>query len=79
MTDGKNNKSSNANKKFVRIVIIGSFLVMLILGISTFWASRKTVTMTDEAVSAVSSFYLEAMADQRAQTISNLIDYNSNN
>lgn len=76
MTDGKNNKSSNANKKFVPIVIIGSFLVMLILGISTFWASRKTVTMTDEAVSAVSSFYLEAMADQRAQTISNLIDYN---
>ena len=35
-----------------------------------------TVTMTDEAVSTVSSFYLEAMADQRAQTISNLIDYN---
>ena len=34
MTDGKNNKSSNANKKFVRIVIIGSFLVMLILGIA---------------------------------------------
>jgi diguanylate cyclase (GGDEF)-like protein len=34
------------------------------------------MTATDQAVSAVSSFYLEAMADQRAKTITNLINNN---
>ena len=51
-------------------------MVMVILALCTIWASRKTVSTTNEAVSAVSSFYLEAMADQRARTIDNLINNN---
>ena len=79
ISEDKNNNTNtntNVNKEFVNLVVIGSILVMLVLGISSFSASRTTINMTDDAVSAVSSFYLEAMADQRAQTISNLIDYN---
>jgi len=38
------------------------------------WASKLNGVATDEAVSAVSSFYLEAMADRRAKTITNLIN-----
>ncbi|MCR5650812.1 MAG: diguanylate cyclase [Lachnospiraceae bacterium] len=56
--------------------LIGGALVMVILAFSTIWASRKSISTTDEAVSAVSSFYLEAMADQRARTIDNLINNN---
>ena len=41
-------------------------------------SSRQTVTATNEAVSEVSSFYLEAMADRRAKTITNLINNNFN-
>lgn len=78
MTDGdKNtNANTNSNRGFVLTAVIGSALVMTILALSMIWASRKTVSATDEAVSAVSSFYLEAMADQRAQTITNLINNN---
>ena len=39
-------------------------------------SSRQTVSATNEAVSEVSSFYLEAMADRRAKTITNLINSN---
>ncbi len=60
------NKKDSLNKRFVYPAVLGSALVMAILAFSTIWASRKTVSTTDEAVSAVSSFYLEAMADQRA-------------
>ncbi len=65
-----------SNKRFVNTAIAGGAIVMLILTIGTLWASRKTVSTTDKAVSAVSSFYLEAMADQRARAIKNLIDNN---
>ena len=41
-------------------------------------SSRHTVTATNEAVSEVSSFYLEAMADRRSKTITNLINNNFN-
>ncbi len=70
------NKRDINNKRFVYTAIIGLVLVMVILAFATIWASRKTVSATDEAVSAVSSFYLEAMADQRARTVDNLINYN---
>ena len=70
------NKKDSLNKRFVYTAVIGSALVMAVLAFSTIWASRKTVSTTDEAVSAVSSFYLEAMADQRARTINNLINNN---
>ncbi len=70
------NKKDINNKRFVYTAVIGSVLVMVILAFSTIWASRKSISATDEAVSAVSSFYLEAMADQRARTIDNLIKNN---
>lgn len=70
------NEKDRINKRFVYTAIIGSALVMLALTFSTIWASRKNLSATDEAVSAVSSFYLEAMADQRARTINNLINNN---
>ncbi len=40
------------------------------------WTSRQTAMATSEAVGAVSTFYLEAMADRRAKTITNLINSN---
>lgn len=70
------NKRDINNKRFIYTAVIGMALVMVILAFSTIWASRKTVSATDEAVSAVSSFYLEAMADQRARTVDNLINNN---
>ncbi len=44
--------------------------------INTYMSSKQTVTATNEAVSEVSSFYLEAMADRRSKTITNLINNN---
>jgi hypothetical protein len=73
-----------AKKKKItdRIIILtafaGSFLIMAMAIANTMWASKQTGTATDEAVAAVSSFYLEAMADRRAKTITNLINDNFN-
>ncbi len=61
------------NKAFVLTAVIGSLLIMAMLTVNTIWISNRTSAATDEAVSAVSSFYLEAMADRRAKTITNLI------
>ncbi len=61
------------NRKFVLTAVIGSLLIMILLTVSTLWNSRKTASATDEAVSAVSFFYLETMADSHAKTITNLI------
>lgn len=65
-----------SEKSFVLTAAIGSVLIALILIGSTLWASSQTVSSTNDAVSAVSSFYLEAMADHNAQSINNLIDSN---
>ncbi len=56
--------------------ITGGVMIVAILAVVTIWASKKTVSATDDAVSAVSSFYLETMADQRARSITNLINNN---
>ena len=58
----------------VLTAVIGSVLIMLMELANTLWAARQTGAATDEAVSLVSSFYLEAMADRRAKTITNLIN-----
>ncbi len=63
-------------KTFAITAAVGIILIMLSLVINTIWAFKQTVSATDEAVSAVSSFYLEAMADRRAKTITNLINNN---
>ena len=60
-------------KSFLLTAVIGSLLIMAMLSANTLWISKRTSAATDEAVSAVSAFYLEAMADRRAKTITNLI------
>ena len=62
------------NKVFVMTAVIGSLIILLMLTANTLRASRKASSATEEAVSAVSSFYLEEMADRHAKTISNLIN-----
>ena len=65
-----------SSRRFILTAIIGCVLIMTLVTANTFWASRQTISATDEAVSAVSTFYLEAMADRRARTITNLINNN---
>ena len=48
----------------------------LMIIINTVVSTRQTTKATNEAVYEVSTFYLEAMADRRAKTITNLIDRN---
>ena len=67
-------QKKNSNRSFVLTAVIGSLLIMAMVTANTVWASKQTGVATDEAVSAVSSFYLEAMADRRAKTITNLIN-----
>ena len=67
---------TTTNKTFVLTAVIGSLLIMAMLAANTVWMSSRTNAATDEAVTAVSSFYLEAMADRRAKTITNLISNN---
>ncbi|MBQ9377915.1 MAG: hypothetical protein IJU05_08970, partial [Schwartzia sp.] len=65
-----------SDKKFILTAVIGSLLVMALVIGTTLWASKETATETDEAVAAVSHFYLKAMADRRARIITNLINNN---
>ncbi len=62
------------SKAFVFTAVFGSLLIMSLLTVSTFLNSKNTGKATDEAVSAVSSFYLETMADSHAKTITNLMN-----
>ena len=63
-------------KTFFITAAVGIILIMIILISNTLGASRRILSTTEDAVSAVSTFYLEGMADRRAKTISNLIDSN---
>lgn len=67
-------KKRITNRTFVLTALIGSLIVVSMVTANTVWSSRQTIVATDQAVSAVSSFYLEAMADRRAKTISNIIE-----
>ena len=67
-------KKRITSKVLVLTAVIGSLLVMGMVTANTIWSSRQANVATDEAVSAVSSFYLEAMAARRAQIITNLIN-----
>ncbi len=64
------------NKTFIMTAIAGSLLLITIIIVSMLRTYRQTISVTNEAVSSVSSFYLEAMADRRAKTITNLINNN---
>ena len=67
-------KKKITNKTLVLTAVIGSILILAMISANTLWASKLSSDATNEAVSAVSSFYLEAMADRRAKTITNLIN-----
>ena len=70
-------KRKRITEKTVTITAaIGSVLIMVMVIANTYWASRQAISSTNQAVSAVSAFYLESMADRRAKTITNLINNN---
>ena len=70
-------KKNKITEKAVTVTAaIGSTLIMVMVIANTYWASRQAILSTDQAVSAVSAFYLESMADRRARTITNLINNN---
>ncbi|MCR5355999.1 MAG: GGDEF domain-containing protein [Lachnospiraceae bacterium] len=69
-------KRQITRKTFILTAVVGGIVLMLMVIVNTLMTSRQTTTATNEAVSEVSSFYLEAMADRRAKTITNLIDSN---
>ncbi len=69
-------KTRITKKNFILTAVVGGFILMAMIILNMILASRQTVSATNEAVSEVSSFYLEAMADRRSKTITNLIDSN---
>ena len=69
-------KKQITNKNIIFTAILGTIIVLTMVTANTLWSARKNSVATDDAVSAVSSFYLEEMADRRARTITNLINNN---
>lgn len=67
-------KKPISNKVFLLTAVIGSLLIMAMVTANSVWSSNQTLRETEKAVSAVSRFYLDTMADRRAQAVSNLID-----
>ena len=67
-------KKKITNKTFVLTAVIGSMIIVALVTVSALRSSRQTIVATDEAVSEVSSFYLETMADSHSKTITNLIN-----
>ena len=67
-------KKQITNKTILLTAIIGSLLVVGMVTAFSIWSSRQTIAATEEAVSTVSSFYLEAMANRRAKIVTNLIN-----
>ena len=68
------NKKHISNRTFVLTAVIGSLLLMAMVTANSIWSTRLTTSATDEAVSAVSAFYLETMADRRAKMVTNQIN-----
>lgn len=67
-------KKKITNRTLVLTAVVGSLLIVAMVSCNTLWLSRQSNRATEEAVSAVSSFYLDTMADRRARTITNLIN-----
>ena len=68
-----NKKKHIKNRTIVLTAVIGSLLIVAFVMIGGLWNYKTTAEATDEAVSAVSAFYLETMADSHAKTVTNLI------
>ena len=69
-------KNKITRKTFILTAVVGGIILMATVIVNTVISTKQTATATTEAVSEVSSFYLEAMADRRAKTITNLINNN---
>lgn len=69
-------KNKVTRKTLVLTAVIGSFLIMAMEIANTLLISKQSSEATNKAVSAVSYFYLDAMADRRAKTVTNLINSN---
>ena len=69
-------KTLITKKNFILTAVVGSILLMAMIILNAILSSKQTVSATNAAVSEVSSFYLEAMADRRSKTITNLINSN---
>lgn len=69
-------KKQITRKTFILTAVIGGVLLMAMVIFNTVVSTRQTTVATNNAVSEVSSFYLEAMADRRSKTITNLINSN---
>ncbi len=70
-------KKKKLTEKAVAITAaIGSVLIMVTIIANTYWASRQAALSTNQAISAVSAFYLESIANRRSKAITNLINNN---
>ena len=69
-------KKQITRKTFILTAVFGGVLLMAMVIFNTVVSTRQTTVATNNAVSEVSSFYLEAMADRRSKTITNLINSN---
>ena len=69
-----NKKKRITIRSFLLTAAIGSILIMAMVIANSIWSSNQTLLQTEEAVSAVSVFYLDTMADRRAKTVSNQIN-----
>ncbi|MCR4754962.1 MAG: hypothetical protein K5868_05435 [Lachnospiraceae bacterium] len=63
-------------KTIILTAIIGGILLLAMVTFNTIVSSRQVIKATDDAVSEVSSFYLETMADRRAKAVTSLIEHN---
>ena len=70
----KMKKKQITNRTFLLTAIIGSLLIIVMITSNAIWSSNQTLLQTEEAVLAVSNFYLENIADRRAQTVESRID-----
>lgn len=69
-------KKRITNTTLVLTAVIGSISVLAMMFANNLWDSKLSKDVTNDAVSAVSAFYLEAMADQRSKAVTNLINNN---
>ncbi len=70
-------KRKKLTEKAVAITAaIGSVLIMVTIIANTYWASRQAALSTNQAISAVSAFYLKSIANRRSKAITNLINNN---
>ncbi len=62
------------NRTFLLTAVIGSLLIIAMVTANAIRSSNQTLRNTEEAIFELSHFYLETMADRRAQTVANRID-----